>query len=512
MRLRQLLTALEDAGIPTDVTDVEVTGIVLDSREVRPGDLFVAIPGLHVDGHRYVLDAFQRGAAAVVGQQPLGELPKPVSTSSLLSRPYVTVPNSRVSLALLSAAFHGHPGRRLRTIGVTGTDGKTTTVRLIGAILQKGGHPTGMVSTVGAVLGDEVVDTGFHTTTPEAPDIQAYLARMVKAGMEYAVLESTSHGLSQHRVTACEFDVAVVTNITHEHLDYHGSFAAYREAKASLFRALASSYHKPGVEKVAVLNADDDSLEYFREIPADMRISYGLESSADVVAEEIELSPEGTRFVVRTPNGPASLRTSLPGVFNVRNILAAVAVGVSQGVPMDAIRDGVAGMHGVTGRMERINEGQDFALIIDFAHTPNALLRALEAVRPATEGRVIVVFGCAGLRDREKRPAMGEIAGRLADCTVITAEDPRTESLDQIMAQIALGCDRAGRQEGVDYWRIGDRSEAIQHAVNIAHPGDLVIITGKGHERSMCFGTKEYAWSDHEAARAALRSRVRGVS
>jgi len=365
-----------------------------------------------------------------------------------------------------------------------------------------------MVNTVGAVIGDETVDTGLHTTTPEAPEVQAYLAQMVKAGMEYAVLECTSHGLSQHRVTACEFDVAVVTNITHEHLDYHGSFSAYRDAKAELFRALSSSYRKPDVAKVAVLNADDDSYEHLRAIPADSQIAYGIENSAEVRARSIEFSPQGSRFVVETPIGPIPIQSQLPGQFNVYNILAAVAVGISQGVPVEAIRKGIASMSGVTGRMERIDEGQDFTLIIDFAHTPNALRRALETVRPMTRGQVIVVFGCAGLRDREKRPVMGEIAGQLADRIVITAEDPRTESLEEIMAQIAQGCERAGCREGVNYWRIGDRAEAIQHAVNIARPGDLVIVTGKGHERSMCFGTEEYPWSDHEAARAALREKI----
>ena len=512
MKLRQLLASLKGVQISPGIDDAEITGITSDSRRVLPGNLFVAIPGLQVDGHRFVPDALRRGAAAIVGQCPSDESPTPVTAAPLSSRLYVPVPDSRLALAFLAAAFHGNPGRCLRVIGVTGTDGKTTTVQLIAAILDKAGHPTGMVNTVGAVLGDETMDTGFHTTTPEAPEVQAYLARMVSAGMEYAVLESTSHGLSQHRVTGCEFDVAVITNVTHEHLDYHGSFDAYRDAKASLFRMLTSSHRKEGAAKVSVLNADDDSFERFRAIRADMRLSYGLESSADVVAEQIELTAQGSRFLVRTPIGSGVIETALPGRFNVSNVLAAVSVAISQGVSLDAIRDGISGMTGVTGRMDRIEEGQNFTLIIDFAHTPNALRRALEAVRSSVEGRVIVVFGCAGLRDRGKRAVMGEIAGTLADCTVITAEDPRTESLDEIMGQIARGCERAGRRERIDYWRIGDRAEAIQHAVDIARPGDLVIVTGKGHEQSMCFGTSEYPWSDHEAARAALRKTVGRVS
>ena len=387
---------------------------------------------------------------------------------------------------------------------MTGTDGKTTTVRLIAAILKAAGRRTGSIDSVSAAIGDQEVPTGFHTTTPDAPQVQAYLARMVAEGIEYAVLESTSHGLAQHRVTACEFDVAVVTNVTHEHLDYHGSYEAYRDAKAMLFKALNISMRKPGVPKVSVLNADDASYEYLRAIPADTRIPYGLKRDAIVTAENITVSPSGLRFVALVSGQEIPLHSPLIGRYNVHNILAAVSVAFSQDLAPEAMQAGVAAMRGVPGRMERIDLGQPYTVIVDFAHTPNALENALQAIRELTEGQVTVVFGCAGLRDQAKRPWMGEIAGRLADRVVITAEDPRTESLDDIMEQIAAGCRRSGRQEGNGFWRVGDRGEAIALALGMAQPEDVVIVTGKGHERSMCFGTTELPWSDHQAIAQAL--------
>jgi len=494
MRLADLLTALPQKKT-SPYSDVEITGLAYDSRQVTPGDLFVAIKGLDADGHDFIRDAIRRGAVAVVGER-----------ETSISVPYVLVPDSRQALAHLAAAFHGHPARKLRVIGVTGTDGKTTTVELVRSILTAAGHKTGMISTVEALIGDEHYETGLHTTTPDAPDVQRYLSQMVEAGTEYAVLEATSHGLAQHRVSACDFDVAVVTNVTHEHLDYHGSYEQYRADKARLFRGLTASHRKPGVPKVAVLNADDDSYEYL-QVPADQQIAYAIHREADVMATSIQFTPGLTRFVVQTPDDVFDVQSCLVGEFNVYNILAAIAVGVSQVLDSGVVREGISAVRGVIGRMERIDEGQDFAAIVDFAHTPNALENALRALRPLTAERLIVVFGCAGLRDVAKRPLMGEIAGRLADVTVITAEDPRTESLEAIMAQVAAGVEKTGLREGEGYYRIGDRAEAITFAVNLARSGDTVVVTGKGHEQSMCFGTVEYPWSDHEALRTALRQR-----
>ncbi|MDO9066699.1 MAG: UDP-N-acetylmuramoyl-L-alanyl-D-glutamate--2,6-diaminopimelate ligase, partial [Chloroflexota bacterium] len=384
----------------------------------------------------------------------------------------------------------------LKVIGVTGTDGKTTTSTLIQSILLAAGHPSGLVSTVSARIGDQELDTGFHTTTPDALDLQNYLACMVEAGMEYAVLETTSHGLEQQRAAAVDYDVAVLTNITHEHLDQHGTFDAYRQAKSLLFRYLASSARKPGVAKTSILNADDPSYPLLRLFPADTHLSYGLGSPADVTARDVEITAAGTRFTAVTPAGEFPVASPLLGRFNLYNLLAAIAVGVSQGLPAAGIRQGIAAVRGVVGRMESITlpagpPGLP-AVIVDFAHTPNALENALSVARTLTAGRLIAVFGCAGLRDRGKRPLMGEVAGRLADLSVITAEDPRTENLDEIMEQIAGGCRAAGRREGEGYILEGDRGVAITRAVALAAPGDLVMVCGKGHERSMCYGTTEH--------------------
>ena len=501
MRWAELRAALTGAQIMGDGAETAVSAIVCDSRQAIPGALFVAVPGVSVDGHRFLPDAISRGAVAAVVEK------RDAVPAGL---PAAVVGDARAALAHLSAAWQGYPARRLRVIGVTGTEGKTTTVELIASILEAAGLPSAMISTVKARVGQQEIDTGLHTTTPDAPDMQRYLAEMVGAGAQFAVLEATSHGLAQRRVEACDFDVAVVTNITRDHLDYHGTYEAYREAKAGLFRSLTAAARKPGAPKVAVLNADDPSYEYLRTIPADLRLTYALSAAADVSLTDPEslAASGGWRFTAQTPRGAFSVETPLPGRFNLYNILAAIAVGVSQGIPTEAIQAGIREFRGVEGRMEELDLGQSFRAVIDFAHTPNALEQALAAVRQMTQGRVIVVYGCAGLRDQGKRPVMGEISGRLADMTVITAEDPRTESLAAISAEIAQGCREAGRREGEGYCCVADRGEAIATAVDMARPGDLVLVTGKGHERSLCFSTTEVPWSDHDALRAALLARL----
>jgi UDP-N-acetylmuramoyl-L-alanyl-D-glutamate--2,6-diaminopimelate ligase len=506
MKWSDLLAALPQMAeqpLQRAASDLEIRGIASDSRQVRPGDLFVAIQGMEVDGHSFIGDAVRRGAVAVIGEEPQS------ATLALgASVPYFRVPSSREALAWLAAAWHGYPGRKLRVIGVTGTDGKTTTVRLIAEILRAAGYRVGWIHTVSACIGGQEIETGLHTTTPDALDVQRYLARMVDECIPYAVIEATSHGLAQHRVTGCEFDVAVVTNITHEHLDYHRTYDQYRAAKAQLFEQVGTSYRKPGVAKVCVLNADDSSYDFLERFCTKHSYSYGIHHPSDVEGFDIHASTSGLSFKISTPTGAFAVQSPLVGLFNAYNILAAVTATMSQGVPFEAMQHGISVVKGVTGRMERIELGQDFTVIVDFAHTPNALENALQTVRTLTQGKVIVVFGCAGLRDRAKRPRMGEIAGRLADDIVLTAEDPRTEDVNDIIEEIVAGCEQAGCREGVDFWRVPDRGEAIASAINRAQPGDLVIVTGKGHERSMCFGTTEHPWSDHEAVMGALRARL----
>ncbi len=533
MLLSSLLRTLPSHQIQNE-RDIDITRVTDKSSHVTPGSVFVAIPGLNVDGAQFIPEAIQRGAVAIVTQSPITHYELPI----------VIVPDTRSALAHLSAAFYDFPSRKLRVVGITGTDGKTTTCALTASILKAAGHRVAAITTVGAQIGDEAIDTGLHTTTPDAPQMQEYLARMVGAGVEYAVVEATSHGLAQHRLDAIDFDIAVVTNITHEHLDYHKTFENYRDAKATLFRSLAASHRKPRTAKVTVLNADDPgSFEYLRTIECDEQVAYSVTEDKgprtkeiggpssvirQIFAREVYHSPDGLRFVVSTPFGELPITSTLIGRYNVSNILAAIGVGVARRTPFDAMREGIAQVRSVVGRMQ-VMQSEPFAAIVDFAHTPNSLRVALETARELARGSdassrhrfegvpsinsardaasVIVVFGCAGLRDVDKRAMMGEIAGKLADRVVITAEDPRTESLDAINAQIAEGLERTGRRNGEDYFVVDDRAEAIAFAVKIARAGDLVIVTGKGHERSMCFGTTEFPWSDQEVVSAALKGK-----
>ncbi len=484
----------------TPVPNLTITGVAFDSRAVHPGNVFIALVGANSDGHAYIPAAIERGAVAVVGTRVMENLPAP----------YIRVEDSRVALAWLSAAFYSHPARQLTVIGVTGTDGKTTTSNLIYQILLSACIPTGIISTVNATIGAEVVDTGFHVTTPEAPEIQRFMARMVAAGLTHVVLEATSHGLAQHRVLGCEFDVAVITNITHEHLDYHGTFEAYRNAKAALVTGLAQTSQKAcGNPRTAVLNLDDSSYSFLKDLHQGRQISYSLGPGGTITAEQILYTPKGTRFTAHGNTFTIPIRTRLLGTYNISNCLAAIGATVGAlGIPPEAARQGISNLPGVPGRMEPIEMGQDFSALVDFAHTPNALKRTLETAREMTRGKVIVILGSAGLRDRDKRFLMAGYAASLADLSIFTAEDPRTESLKDILAIMAEGAIRQGAVEGRSFWRIPDRREAIRYAIQKAHPGDLVIACGKGHEQSMCFGMIEYPWDDRQAMRAALAERL----
>jgi UDP-N-acetylmuramoyl-L-alanyl-D-glutamate--2,6-diaminopimelate ligase len=508
VRLSRLIEALPVVQLRVG-GDVEVHGVAADSRQAQPGDLFVAIPGGRVDGHTFIPQALEEGAVAVVGEQP----PEKLSGLPWGSFTYVRVPDAREAWGWLCAAWEGFPSRHLTLIGVTGTDGKTTTATLIHAMLEAAGLNAGLVTTVNARIGMAEIDTGLHTTTPDPPDVQRYLAQMVESEATHAVLEVTSHGLAQHRVAGCDFDMAVVTNITHEHLDFHGSLADYQQAKARLFEGLSGSFRKPGVAKVAVLNRDDDSFRYLEPISVDRQFTYGVEEQAEtcpeeertVIARQIAYAPDMTRFTLCLPAGRVVVETPLVGEYNVSNILAAASACAALNLPPSAISQGIAAVTAVPGRMERIEAGQDFLAIVDFAHTPNALQQALKTARKMTAGRVIVVFGCAGLRDREKRTLMGRIAGELADVVVLTAEDPRTEPLDRIIAASLQAAQEVSKQVGEDLFAVPDRGQAIHFACQMAGPGDVVIACGKGHEQSMCFGTVEYPWDDREAMRRALR-------
>jgi len=495
MRLSEIYTALLK-DIPDGQVELEITSLTVDSRQVKSGACFVAVRGSSQDGHSYIPDALERGAAVVIGEQD-----QPV-----LSQPYIQVGDTRLAWAQLAAAWHGYPARSLVMIGVTGTDGKSTTCNLLFQILRQAGIPTGMITTVNAVIGDEISDTGLHVTTPDAFEVQAYLRRMVDAGMTHCILETTSHGLAQHRVSACDFDLAVITNITHEHIDYHGSIEAYRQAKASLFRGLSTSHPKADViKRIGVLNRDDSSYPLLAEATQVFKTTYAVENPADVLAQAIESTAEGLKLTIRSDDYVQTITSPLIGRYNAYNILAAFSAAVEGiGIEPALAARGIAALKAVPGRMEVIDLGQPFLAIVDFAHTPNALRQALTTARELTEDQVICVFGSAGLRDRDKRRLMAEVSAEMADLTVLTAEDPRTESLDEILEEMAIGAREQGIIEGEQFWRVPDRGQALRFALDLAQPGDLVITCGKGHEQSMCFGTTEYPWDDRTALRAAL--------
>jgi UDP-N-acetylmuramoyl-L-alanyl-D-glutamate--2,6-diaminopimelate ligase len=493
MRLSKLfLDIIKTGGLP----DLEIHALTADSRLVKPGSLFVALRGEESDGHDFLGEAVTKGAVAAVGQR----------TDPGLTIPYFQVRNSRAALAHLSAAWHGRPARDLIMIGVTGTDGKTTTATLLHHILHASGLQVGMISTVNAVIGDRNIETGLHVTTPDPMEVQKLLAQMTTSGVTHCVLETTSHGLEQHRVDACEFDLGVVTNITHEHLDFHGSYADYRRAKARLFSSLSEGNPKShGPAKTAILNRDDSSYDFLRDTTHERTVTYGLDDRADVYASEVQSSTTGLRFTLHHKAERITITTSLLGDYNVYNCLAALTAALEGlAMPLKGIAEAISTMKTVPGRMEIIDLGQLFTAIVDFAHTPNSLRKALQTARGLTEGRIIVVFGSAGLRDREKRSMMAEISVELADMTVLTAEDPRTEPLAEILEEMAVGAASQGGEEGKNFWRIPDRGEAIRFAVRNAKAGDLVIACGKGHEQSMCFGEVEYSWDDRNAMRAAL--------
>jgi UDP-N-acetylmuramoyl-L-alanyl-D-glutamate--2,6-diaminopimelate ligase len=517
MKLSQLLAGLPEyvwLSDPTGKTKVasqiDITKITSDSRQVGPGVLFVAYRGVSLDGHRFIANAIANGAAAIVQEAAKTGLADETS-GAVDSVPLIKVPNGRAALAYLAAAWHDWPARRLAMVGITGTDGKTTTTNFLYAILQASGiKKVSMINTVNAVIGDNRLDTGLHTTTPDAPDLQNYLAQMVNAGTEVCLLEVTSHGLAQHRVTACDFDTAIVTNITHEHLDVHGSLAEYRLAKAMLFESLATAAPK-GIPKTAVLNCDDGSFDYLRaklEPAGAAWLGYSVTGhpAARITAQDIVYRADQTRFTIQGPGYAVPVQTFLVGDYNVSNCLAAATVALEiLKIPGEAVQQGISALATIPGRMERLDEGQAFLAIVDFAHTPNSLQRALSVARRLTPGRVIAVFGCAGLRDVEKRTLMGHISAELADLTIITAEDPRTEPLEAIMAETAKAMQARGAVEGKTFERVPDRGRAIYRAVQLARPDDVVIALGKGHEQSMCFGEIEYPWDDRQAMRSALR-------
>ncbi len=503
MKLDTLLAALKQ---PTtyktqpDLLPPEITSLAYDSRTVETGGLFIAVPGVHTDGQRFLDDAAKRGATVALGEP----LHNALATPPL---PYIEVADVRSALADLACAFYNYPAQHLCTIGVTGTDGKTTTSNLISTLLETAGKRSGLMTTANFKISGQEWDNATRQRTLEALEIQQLLSRMLDASVTHAIIEATSHGLELQRVRGCAFDIGVVTNITHEHLDFHKTLAAYRRAKARLFEMLDSTRDKGlGCKPVAILNRDDSSYEILKPYCHVPILDYGIDTPAAVRAVDVQLEAYSTRFRVLLPDTEVQIETQLVGLFNVSNCLAAIATAYALDVPIAYIAQGLATVKGVTGRMERIDEGQPFTVIVDYAHTPDSLQKVLATLRPITKGRLLVVFGSAGERDVQKRPEMGRIAAQLCDFFVITDEDPRDEDRESILRDIAAGAEALGKRQGSDFLCIADRTAAIAAAFAYARPEDTVLLAGKGHEQSIIIGREKLPWDDRRVAREQLRT------
>lgn len=491
MELYRLLESLKDFSLHGDPETI-VTGLSYDSRTVRPGELFIAIKGFRQDGHDFIPEARQRGAAGAVVEREIPDLPL-----------QVRVPDSREAMARLASRFYQDPSKKLRVIGITGTNGKTTITHLIRSILTRAGFEVGLLGTVHNVIGG-VAEPVKHTT-PESLDLQELLARLVQVRSDYVVMEVSSHALELKRVLGTEFDVGVISNITQDHLDFHGTFENYRQAKANLFRGLGETYQDPPKEgpKRAVVNLDDPSASFILSQCSVEVVTYGVNQRADVWAEDIRVQGKGASFRLWTPQGTRRMAINLTGRFNIYNTLAAMAVGLAEEVSLDLIVKSMEDIHGVPGRFELVEEGQDFTVIVDYAHTPDGLENILLTAREFARGRIIVVFGAGGDRDRLKRPIMGEIAARYGDFPIITSDNPRSEDPEAIINEIEVGV----RKRTQRYLREADRRQAIAMAIGMAQPGDVVLIAGKGHEDYQIFREQTIHFDDREVAREILRER-----
>jgi UDP-N-acetylmuramoyl-L-alanyl-D-glutamate--2,6-diaminopimelate ligase len=470
----------------------EVRALAYDSRTVESGTLFFAIPGVHVDGHDFVPQAMAVGAIAAVTERELPEV----------DIPQLIVARSRDALADAAAAWFDHPSRKLHVIGITGTDGKTTTAFLAEAMLRAAGRRPGLLGTVEVEIGDKRLPNQDRNTTPEALELQGLLAEMVAAGNDSVVMEATSHGLAQARTRNVAFDVGILTNLTSEHLEFHGSLDKYKAAKAMLFQQAP----------IAILNADDPSFDYFRGQSIGRAVTYALEADADVRGSNVDARANGTSFTVTAADWSGRVDLQLPGSFNVHNALAVVALAHAEGIDLDLAVTALGAVPGVPGRMETVELGQPFGVVVDYAHTADSLGKVLAVLRPLASGRLIAVFGSAGERDPTKRPAMGRVAAELADVTIITDEDPRLEDPRVINEAIAAGARAAGARDGEELLVIDDRPAAIARAVSLAQAGDVILLAGKGHEQSIIYGTTRRWWDEKEVAIRALRDAGYGAT
>jgi len=503
MKLGELVSALDGvAELPGPWRQREVTNLVQDSRKASPGAVFVAVRGFHSDGHQFIPQAVRQGAAAVVSEEN-------VRIEALPDTPVIRVPDSRRALARLASRFYEYPSRRLALAGITGTNGKTTTSYLVRSIIEAAGHTAGLIGTIDYRIGKTVYPA--PNTTPESLDLQRLLAEMAGRGARYCVMEVSSHALALGRTDGCEFRAAAFTNLTQDHLDFHETMEAYFQSKLLLFSGLAP-------DAIAIVNKDDARAG---DIIANTRarvVTFGLSEQADIrPAGPVDQGLGGLAFTVSTPAGAITIESPLVGRHNIYNILTAVGMGLALGFSRDAVAAGISTMKAVPGRMEKVDAGQPFGVLVDYAHTEDALIRLLEAVREVAAMRVITVFGCGGDRDRTKRPKMGTAAVRGSDIVIVTSDNPRTEDAQAIIAEIETGMGSGRKVSGfgeitaqcgpTPYLVIPDRAEAIETAVSFAEPGDVVVIAGKGHEDYQIVGSTKHRFDDREQARMAVAKR-----
>jgi UDP-N-acetylmuramyl-tripeptide synthetase len=461
MRLLELLSGIKQVQT-YGITDVEVTGVAYDSRKVKPGNLFFCITGFKTDGHTYAKAAVENGASVLIVERPVAEV----------DLPQIVVDNSRKSMAQISSAFYGHPTRKIKLIGITGTNGKTTTAFMVENILRAAGHKTGLLGTIECRIGDDVLPV--ERTTPESADLQRLFETMVRSGVTAAVMEVSSHAIDLMRVEACEFNAIVFTNLSQDHLDYHGTMEEYFSVKKRIFDDTIGS------DVSHIINIDD---EYGRKLVVEHsrvnQIRYSVKEKTELCADKIELKNDGSDFMLETSAEKLPVSIKLPGMYNIYNALAATGASLAVNVDLNTARAGLEELVRVPGRFERIDCGQDYDVIVDYAHTPDSLEKVLKAARELTSRRLIAVFGCGGDRDRGKRPLMGKIAVDVSDYVVVTSDNPRSEDPDRIIADILEGINGVN---GALFEVVADRRMAIEQAISKAEKGDFVVIAGKGHE------------------------------
>ncbi len=480
---------VDETAVHGDALCAVVESVTEDSRRVVPGSVFVAVRGEHVDGHNYIAQAIEAGAVAVISER--SGLSMPAET------PYFVVPNARRALGVLAHALADHPSKAMRVTGVTGTNGKSSTIALVHRTLEKAGKSAAAFGTLGYVVGGELLPAA--RTTPFGEELADMFARARDAGNSHAVMEVSSHALEQDRVAGIEFDVAAFTNLTQDHLDYHPDMDAYRRAKLLLFERIS------GPDGFTVVNVDDPSGPAF--IDASQVPCYTYGAGGDCRAVAVETGVSRTRFTVETPWGTAAIEMRLLGHHNVSNALCTVAVCGGLGLPLDAIARGIGSLECVPGRFEHVDAGQPYQVVVDYAHTEDGLRNVLRAARAICSGKVITVFGCGGDRDKGKRPKMAAAVAELGDLAIITSDNPRTEDPGQILLDVEAGMAGTGKSEREDYWKVLDRAEAIRRGIALAEPGDLVLIAGKGHEDYQILGAETIHFDDREVARAVLEER-----